>query len=88
MLIQLVNQKARERRAAECAYETPCKQCIHPACGSYGDNGKLNDEPYLIAFDGHIAVTGPSVKFMRDWTLERMREYAAGRGWTVTEIGV
>jgi len=26
------------KRQQECAYQKPCKQCIHPTCGSYGDN--------------------------------------------------
>lgn len=33
-----------EKRQAECAYTVVCKQCIHPACGSYKDNAILEME--------------------------------------------
>lgn len=40
----------------------------------------------LIVQNGKVTVTAPIVKYMAGWTLERVREYAAGCGWTVTEV--
>ena len=45
------------KRLRECAYDEPCKLCIHQACGSYGDNvalmvdALLNDKQPIDADD-------------------------------------
>lgn len=32
-----------ECRRQECAYETPCKVCIHRACGSHRDQKRIEE---------------------------------------------
>lgn len=32
-----------ERRRNECAYTTPCKVCIHAACGSFRDQAAIDE---------------------------------------------
>ncbi len=44
------------------------------------------ETPGLIIQDGRVTVTAPSLRYMAGWTLARVEQYAAGCGWTVTEL--
>lgn len=40
----------------------------------------------LVAQDGKVTVTAPILRYMLGWSEAKVREYAAGKGWTVTEV--